>query len=73
MLTAPRKSNKVRGWEKGSAMSHRDLPRIAAAFAVALSLLLASEHTASATKIKMAFPGPATTFGLPLYVAQKKG
>src|ERR1041385_4899905 len=28
---------------------------------------------ASATKIKMVFPGPATTFGLPLYVAQNKG
>jgi ABC-type nitrate/sulfonate/bicarbonate transport system substrate-binding protein len=28
---------------------------------------------ASAAKIKMVFPGPATSFGLPLYVAQKKG
>lgn len=29
--------------------------------------------TAFAAKIKMVFPGPPTTFSLPLYVAQKKG
>ena len=28
---------------------------------------------AFAAKIRMAFPGPPTTFSLPLYVAQKKG
>ena len=33
----------------------------------------ADPGAAFAAKIKMAFPGPATTFGLPLYVAQKKG
>jgi ABC-type nitrate/sulfonate/bicarbonate transport system substrate-binding protein len=33
----------------------------------------ADPGVALAAKIRMAFPGPATTFGLPLYVAQKKG
>src|ERR1700710_2147643 len=28
---------------------------------------------AAAAKIKMVFPGAATSFGLPLYIAQKKG
>ena len=39
--------------------------------AVLLPLFLAQD--AAAAKIKMVFPGPATTFGLPLYVAQNKG
>jgi ABC-type nitrate/sulfonate/bicarbonate transport system substrate-binding protein len=47
------------------------LLRIALGTAVAFALL--SAHHAFAAKIKMAFPGPATTFSLPLYVAQKKG
>ncbi len=45
--------------------------------AIALGLLVAlipfDGRSAHASKIKMAFPGPATTFSLPLYVAQKKG
>ena len=45
--------------------------RIALGMAVAFALL--SAQHAFAAKIKMAFPGPATTFSLPLYVAQKKG
>jgi ABC-type nitrate/sulfonate/bicarbonate transport system substrate-binding protein len=43
---------------------------------VGLCLLIAvAIHTPSAfaAKIKMVFPGPPTTFSLPLYVAQKKG
>jgi ABC-type nitrate/sulfonate/bicarbonate transport system substrate-binding protein len=45
---------------------------------VVASLLLAGlimfdGHRALASTIKMAFPGPATTFSLPLYVAQAKG
>jgi ABC-type nitrate/sulfonate/bicarbonate transport system substrate-binding protein len=51
---------------------HRSLSVFAAVCSIALSLL-ASGHAALAAKIKMAFPGPATTFGLPLYVAQKNG
>jgi len=39
--------------------------------AVAFSVFGAGN--ALAAKIKMAFPGPPTTFSLPLYVAQKKG
>jgi ABC-type nitrate/sulfonate/bicarbonate transport system substrate-binding protein len=42
--------------------------------ALALVALLATNATpASATKIKLVFPGPMTTFGLPYLVAQKKG
>ena len=41
--------------------------------ALAASLVLLGTRGALAAKIKMAFPGPATTFGLPLYVAQTKG
>ena len=44
MLTAPRKRNKICEREKGLPMSYRDLPRIASALAVALSLLLGGEH-----------------------------
>src|SRR5262249_18881067 len=39
---------------------------------VALALALCDARSAFAAKVKMAFPGPATTFSLPLYVAQKK-
>jgi ABC-type nitrate/sulfonate/bicarbonate transport system substrate-binding protein len=45
----------------------------AAALAVVAIALVGSPSPALAARIKMAFPGPATTFGLPLYVAQKKG
>lgn len=47
------------------------LLRIALGILIALAVL--DPRAASAAKIKMAFPGPATTFSLPLYVAQKKG
>jgi ABC-type nitrate/sulfonate/bicarbonate transport system substrate-binding protein len=40
---------------------------------ITMALALLDARDASAAKIKMAFPGPATTFSLPLYVAQKKG
>jgi ABC-type nitrate/sulfonate/bicarbonate transport system substrate-binding protein len=45
------------------------------AFVLGTIIALAAFDTrqAVAAKIKMAFPGPATTFSLPLYVAQKKG
>ncbi len=44
------------------------------ALAGAVALTLAGAATpAAATKIKMVFPGPMTTFGLPYLVAQKKG
>jgi len=39
---------------------------------VALALISCDEENAFATKIKIVFPGPPTTFSLPLYVAQKK-
>ncbi|HTP92364.1 MAG TPA: ABC transporter substrate-binding protein [Xanthobacteraceae bacterium] len=45
---------------------------IALAGCLAAALTLHAPE-ASAAKIKMAFPGPPTTFSLPLYVAQKKG
>jgi ABC-type nitrate/sulfonate/bicarbonate transport system substrate-binding protein len=58
-------------------MSYRvstGVSRLSVASLVALAMLLtAGARQASAAKIKMAFPGPATTFGLPLYVAQKMG
>ncbi len=38
-----------------------------------VAMLALHPSTAFATKIKMVFPGPPTTFSLPLYVAQKKG
>jgi ABC-type nitrate/sulfonate/bicarbonate transport system substrate-binding protein len=38
-----------------------------------LAALTLDAAPAAAAKIKMGFPGPATTFSLPLYVAQKKG
>ena len=43
------------------------------AAALALIFALTDMRGAPAAQIKMVFPGPATTFGLPLYVAQKKG
>jgi ABC-type nitrate/sulfonate/bicarbonate transport system substrate-binding protein len=45
-------------------------------FALACGLVAALTFhgsSAFAAKIRMAFPGPPTTFSLPLYVAQKKG
>jgi len=47
------------------------LASVALGFTIALAAL--NTRDAFAAKIKMAFPGPATTFSLPLYVAQKKG
>jgi ABC-type nitrate/sulfonate/bicarbonate transport system substrate-binding protein len=43
------------------------------ALGIAATLALLDLREASAAKIRMAFPGPATTFSLPLYVAQKNG
>jgi ABC-type nitrate/sulfonate/bicarbonate transport system substrate-binding protein len=39
----------------------------------ALATLALHIPTANAAKIRMVFPGPPTTFSLPLYVAEKKG
>jgi ABC-type nitrate/sulfonate/bicarbonate transport system substrate-binding protein len=39
---------------------------------MALALILCDGGTAFATKVKIVFPGPPTTFSLPLYVAQQK-
>ncbi len=39
---------------------------------VALALIVCDGRSVFAAKVKMVFPGPATTFSLPLYVAQKK-
>src|SRR5713101_7962462 len=41
--------------------------------AVVAALIVLDSPAASAGKIKMAFPGPVTTFSLPYLVAQKKG
>ena len=43
------------------------------ALGIAIALVWTDAREAFAAKIKMVFPGPATTFSLPLYVAQKKG
>jgi ABC-type nitrate/sulfonate/bicarbonate transport system substrate-binding protein len=40
---------------------------------LALTMLAAGATPAPAAKIRMVFPGPMTTFGLPYLVAQKKG
>src|SRR5262245_40271386 len=40
---------------------------------LALIFALTDMRDAPAAQIKLVFPGPATTFALPLYVAQKKG
>ena len=48
------------------------IPLSAIALALAMSLGLGGAATA-ATKIRIVFPGPMTTFGLPYLVAQKKG
>jgi ABC-type nitrate/sulfonate/bicarbonate transport system substrate-binding protein len=48
------------------------VPAVALACAFLVAPLFAPSHAAAA-KIRMAFPGPATTFSLPLYVAEKKG
>src|SRR5215470_20026242 len=40
---------------------------------IAAALLMTGAPPAVATKIKMVFPGPHTTFSLPYLVAQKKG
>jgi ABC-type nitrate/sulfonate/bicarbonate transport system substrate-binding protein len=58
-------------------MTSNSSPRFRAAaiaFACCLSAALNLNATAaSAIKIKFGFPGPPTTFSLPLYVAEKKG
>jgi NitT/TauT family transport system substrate-binding protein len=58
-------------------MSSKSSPRFRAA-AIALACCLGAAlnlnaTAASATKIKFGFPGTATTFSMPLYVAEKKG
>jgi ABC-type nitrate/sulfonate/bicarbonate transport system substrate-binding protein len=40
---------------------------------IAAALFIVDASPAAATKIKMVFPGPVTTFSLPYLVAQKKG
>jgi ABC-type nitrate/sulfonate/bicarbonate transport system substrate-binding protein len=47
--------------------------RVAALAGCLAATLTLNAPAAFAAKIKMAFPGPPTTFTLPLYVAQKKG
>jgi ABC-type nitrate/sulfonate/bicarbonate transport system substrate-binding protein len=54
-------------------MSYRVLRPAGLALAFAAAFSLADSRPANAAKIKMVFPGPATSFGLPLYVAEKKG
>src|SRR3954468_3977275 len=54
-------------------MPYRAFRLAGLALAAAAAFSLDDARIASPAKIKMAFPGPATTFGLPLYVAQKKG
>jgi ABC-type nitrate/sulfonate/bicarbonate transport system substrate-binding protein len=49
------------------------IARVACSGLAVAGLVLCGATAAAAAKIKMAFPGPATTFSLPLYVAQKKG
>jgi len=52
---------------------HSDRRRLVIAFVVCVAVAWLDAGSAFAAKIKMVFPGPATTFSLPLYVAQKKG
>src|SRR6476620_12193957 len=47
--------------------------RLVVALGVCYVLAWPDAGSAFAAKIKMVFPGPATTFSLPLYVAHKKG
>jgi NitT/TauT family transport system substrate-binding protein len=56
-------------------MSHIPLRlrAIGPSLCIAAALLMIGAPPAAATKIKMAFPGPVTTFSLPYLVAQKKG
>jgi ABC-type nitrate/sulfonate/bicarbonate transport system substrate-binding protein len=57
--------------------SHRGFPCRIGAAVIGVAAFIAAQglgvSAAEAAKIKMVFPGPPTTFGLPLYVAQKKG
>ena len=54
-------------------MPSRVLRLAATALAIATAFSVADTSGALAAKIKMVFPGAATSFGLPLYIAQKKG
>src|SRR3954468_66514 len=54
-------------------MPYRAFRLAGLALAAAAAFSLDDARIASAAKIKMVFPGAATSFGLPLYVAQKKG
>src|SRR5207248_3954146 len=56
-------------------MSHIPLRlrAISPSLGIAAALLMIGAPPAAATKIKMVFPGPVTTFSLPYLVAQKKG
>jgi ABC-type nitrate/sulfonate/bicarbonate transport system substrate-binding protein len=55
------------------AWLHACCRRLVIASAICLTADWFDAGTAYAAKIKMVFPGPPTTFSLPLYVAQKKG
>jgi hypothetical protein len=61
------------GQEKGMSRSSLLSRTGAVAWLLLAGLILFDGHRAVASTIKMAFPGPATTFSLPLYVAQAKG
>src|SRR5947207_1720068 len=56
-------------------MSHIPLRlrAIGPSLCIAAALLMIGAPPAAATKIKMVFPGPVTTFSLPYLVAKKKG
>jgi ABC-type nitrate/sulfonate/bicarbonate transport system substrate-binding protein len=57
-----------------SSVFSRNLRAASAVLAACLvATLTLHPSDALAAKIKMAFPGPPTTFSLPLYVAEKKG
>jgi NitT/TauT family transport system substrate-binding protein len=57
--------------------AHRGLLRRIGAAIIGICVIVIGQGlgapAAEAAKIKMVFPGPPTTFGLPLYIAQKKG
>jgi ABC-type nitrate/sulfonate/bicarbonate transport system substrate-binding protein len=54
-------------------MPYRTFRLAGLVLALAATCSFTDARTAFAAKIKMVFPGAATSFGLPLYIAQKKG
>jgi NitT/TauT family transport system substrate-binding protein len=62
---------------RGTAMSSRFTFRLRPTWLAIIGCLVATMSLqgapASAAKLKIVFPGPPTTFSLPLYVAEKKG